>query len=507
MKLGLFSSSRWKAGGFADSAHFRAFLAAALFAAAACFSHVHQGSLWVDSVRYAHIAHLAEQSGTWFPLYDEFKDAQYHNKPPLLLWLVAISYKCFGVSSFSARLPAAIFVFCGLLLLWKVVARYYSHRAAYVALFLFCANRVFLRGIIDLNFEGMILCAALLCLPRFLNAIRGEALSQRDLLLFGCGLLLLLQSKPPYIFFLLFPMLVLGAIDARLRDSFVKLATSKITIGFFLLGLSWLLLSGKVEIQRMLSNQIAHPLTIEKNYWTNLSRWMRAVFLEFAPLSWVGLLALRAQLRGAPCGPAASARLERIFYLAWLAPAAGVILLVEHQSRYLILPFLTLTIFGANYLAALCSRVRSRHFAVFCKGSSVACFAAFCVFGLRAHTDNGAVSILRKHPELVGSPVAVCVRGEDNISSKPTRKRMIMLLELEFAQKFPVAMYQTIGRQKIAPGSVFIAEKECLRLLTEHSTILTVLESKRGFSLVRLDSELPEITRSGEDDSAFHAYH
>ncbi|MBN8549246.1 MAG: hypothetical protein J0M12_08035, partial [Deltaproteobacteria bacterium] len=87
------------------------------------------------------------------------------------------------------------------------------------------------------------------------------------------------------------------------------------------------------------------------------------------------------------------------------------------------------------------------------------------------------------------------------------RKRMSMLLELEFAQKFPVAMYQTIGRQNLSPGSVFVAEKDCLRLLTEHSAVLTVLETKRGFSLVRLESELPEITRSGEDDSAFHDYY
>ena len=59
-----------------------------------------------DETRNAQLALNIVESGDWISLtlYGE----PYWDKPPLLAWLTAISYKCFGVSEWSTRLPSQI---------------------------------------------------------------------------------------------------------------------------------------------------------------------------------------------------------------------------------------------------------------------------------------------------------------------------------------------------------------------------------------------------------------
>ncbi len=60
-----------------------------------------------DEPKYAEIGREILVRGKLFPL--TFNHKPYLRKPPLLFWLVALSYKIFGVSEFSARLFPAIF--------------------------------------------------------------------------------------------------------------------------------------------------------------------------------------------------------------------------------------------------------------------------------------------------------------------------------------------------------------------------------------------------------------
>src|SRR6185295_17611533 len=114
-------------------------------------------------------------------------EAPYGNKPPLLLWLTALSMRAFGINSFAARLPAAVFVFLALLLLWNLVAQFYGPRAAFFSLLLFCANRIFGRAVVELNFEGMLLCGALCCMHGSILLLRGVQLKGAQWLWFGAG--------------------------------------------------------------------------------------------------------------------------------------------------------------------------------------------------------------------------------------------------------------------------------------------------------------------------------
>ena len=65
-------------------------------------------ALWEpDEGRYAEIAREMLVSGDWITPRDNF--VRYFEKPPLVYWLTALSFRILGKSEFAARLPAAAF--------------------------------------------------------------------------------------------------------------------------------------------------------------------------------------------------------------------------------------------------------------------------------------------------------------------------------------------------------------------------------------------------------------
>jgi 4-amino-4-deoxy-L-arabinose transferase-like glycosyltransferase len=65
-----------------------------------------------DSVNHPEIAREILELNDWIMLHQN--GSIYVDKPPLHHWLTALSFKLFGVSTFSARLPEAIAAFCGI---------------------------------------------------------------------------------------------------------------------------------------------------------------------------------------------------------------------------------------------------------------------------------------------------------------------------------------------------------------------------------------------------------
>ena len=66
-----------------------------------------------DEINFAEIAREMVASGDWLRPQMHFE--AFHEKPPLFMWLQALSMKAFGVGEFAARFPNAI---CGVLTLW-----------------------------------------------------------------------------------------------------------------------------------------------------------------------------------------------------------------------------------------------------------------------------------------------------------------------------------------------------------------------------------------------------
>ena len=59
-----------------------------------------------DEARNAQLAINIVETGQWTAL--ELSNEPYWDKPPLLAWMTAISYKCFGVSEWATRLPSIL---------------------------------------------------------------------------------------------------------------------------------------------------------------------------------------------------------------------------------------------------------------------------------------------------------------------------------------------------------------------------------------------------------------
>lgn len=59
-----------------------------------------------DEARNAQLAMNIVESGDWMGL--TLNEEPYWDKPPLLAWMTAVSYKCFGVSEWSTRLPSIL---------------------------------------------------------------------------------------------------------------------------------------------------------------------------------------------------------------------------------------------------------------------------------------------------------------------------------------------------------------------------------------------------------------
>lgn len=80
---------------------------------------------------YAQVAAGMVSTGDWVtPRAD---GVRFLDKPPLLYWLIGVSYLLFGVSEWAARLPAAAAIFLTALLICRLGARGWSERSGLIA--------------------------------------------------------------------------------------------------------------------------------------------------------------------------------------------------------------------------------------------------------------------------------------------------------------------------------------------------------------------------------------
>jgi 4-amino-4-deoxy-L-arabinose transferase-like glycosyltransferase len=85
----------------------------------------------------------------------------YLNKPPLYNWLLALSYKTFGVNEFALRMPVFVAIFWYGWLIYFFTSKFVSKKAALIATLLFITNgRILiydsLLGLIDLFYSSIV---------------------------------------------------------------------------------------------------------------------------------------------------------------------------------------------------------------------------------------------------------------------------------------------------------------------------------------------------------------
>lgn len=96
----------------------------------------------VDAAQYAAMSRDMLSSDDWTQLH--FRGDDYLDKPPLLFWLSALSFKLFGVHNWSYKLPSILFAFLGLFATFRFAAVHYAQETARTAAIMFGASAAFL---------------------------------------------------------------------------------------------------------------------------------------------------------------------------------------------------------------------------------------------------------------------------------------------------------------------------------------------------------------------------
>ena len=79
-----------------------------------------------DSLNHVTIAKYIVQSNDWLNLY--LNGSVYLKKPPFYFWLIALSFKVFGISAFAARIPIALFGIFDAILVYLLALELFKNR-------------------------------------------------------------------------------------------------------------------------------------------------------------------------------------------------------------------------------------------------------------------------------------------------------------------------------------------------------------------------------------------
>jgi 4-amino-4-deoxy-L-arabinose transferase-like glycosyltransferase len=113
-----------------------------LAAAAMYLSYLGATGLWDnDETIYSSIAREMAVRGDW--IVPTFNGSLFPEKPPLVYWLMMVSFKVLGVSEFAARLPAALLAIGAALATYHLGRRLFSANVGFWAGLVVTSNIIF----------------------------------------------------------------------------------------------------------------------------------------------------------------------------------------------------------------------------------------------------------------------------------------------------------------------------------------------------------------------------
>ncbi len=165
---------------------------------------------------------------------------RYFEKPPLLYWVTALSYKSFGISEWSFRCPNALFALLTVLVTYFFVARRFTEGTAFLSSAILMSSFGFFAMAhlvtIDMLFS-FLLFSALMSFHEFYLSGR-----KRFLYLFFAALALAVLAKGPVAIVLLGATIVLFLLAER-RLSFLKeMASARGLLLFAAIAVPWFIL-------------------------------------------------------------------------------------------------------------------------------------------------------------------------------------------------------------------------------------------------------------------------
>ena len=155
-----------------------------------------------DDCFYAQKAKEILQTGSWMTMHYNHEPA--FENSPFFLWMIAISYKIFGISEFAAKFPSALMGVATILLVYALARRLYNNWTAFFAAFILSTTFIFTRyarhAMIDVTLTFFV-CSAFLALTLALRQNR------RFFLLWGLCISICILAKSVLGFF---PLLITG---------------------------------------------------------------------------------------------------------------------------------------------------------------------------------------------------------------------------------------------------------------------------------------------------------
>lgn len=129
-----------------------------------------------DEGRYAEIPREMLLRGDWVVPY--LQGQPYLDKPPLMYWLIMISYSIFGVHDWAARIPPALAVHATILTLYLIGRRSLGERAAFWAALLLSVTPGFVTMGRLLILDGLLAACTTLAVLSAFEAVRSESLKR-----------------------------------------------------------------------------------------------------------------------------------------------------------------------------------------------------------------------------------------------------------------------------------------------------------------------------------------
>lgn len=213
-----------------------------LIAAVFLFANLNYPLIDRDETRYAEIPREMIATGNW--ILPQLNFQPYYDKPPLLYWLCAASYRAFGISEWSARLVPATASFLTILATLAFASRYLGKQTGLIAAGILMLSIGFASTSRYLLIDGVLALLLTLSLFTAYVAVRGERVRLGWWVVASvcCGLAFL--AKGPLSLVLLLPVVCAfswlseSAAKLRIRDFAVLFAIVTAIVGPWLVAVS-----------------------------------------------------------------------------------------------------------------------------------------------------------------------------------------------------------------------------------------------------------------------------
>jgi 4-amino-4-deoxy-L-arabinose transferase-like glycosyltransferase len=158
----------------------------------------------IDAAQYASISREMADNSSFLEVYHRGED--YLDKPPLLFWLSAVSFKVFGVHSWSYKLPALLVLLLGLFATYRFTQLWYSKSTAQLATIMLASCQALIQMTNDVRTDGLLLGFTMLVLWQ--ASIYLKHGGWKPILISSLGIALAMMSKGPL--GLVFPAVAVG---------------------------------------------------------------------------------------------------------------------------------------------------------------------------------------------------------------------------------------------------------------------------------------------------------